>query len=389
MELPMQMPRFRTIVIIVSALLVLFGAAALLPAVLTPHTGTALDSVHSDQTLPPLIINKVDPWTPLKGLDGIKPCFDEPPGNRLDNWAFAWIEVHNTTNETLKASGIQVEVTPMNASGIIGENGSNVGFHNNMTLSSGEDCLIPTADRISTRIGVGGGEGHGPPPGADKAGAIVSINYTIAENGSTRYAGSYQDSTPALYDQYGDAAYWELQREERNGGNYIWKFIDPYADERENSDFAKTMTLTSAAKDDSIIVNVTMPIHVHVPAVSALGLSFINSTSNKLIDDGTLVYEIEYKGIQVIDGYQKNWGRTVNGTDTKFLVMNQTGPLDISIKILALNKQQQATGGSSYNYFDEPKTVSFSTTVMPEFSSFSMLIMAAAVPSSIIASRYL
>lgn len=169
------------------------GVIALTAISVIVYSIPSVNATSTSTSYPPIIITKVDPWIPLKGLDGARPCFMDGDDS-LDGWAYAWIELYNTTNETLTTTGeIRIEVQAMNSSGI-GGTGSSAGSFSPMSLSPRESCLVPTADFVSVRRGVGGGEGPGPTPGADKDGAVVSIDYTIGNN--SRYDGVYTFATP-------------------------------------------------------------------------------------------------------------------------------------------------------------------------------------------------
>src|SRR2546427_8811123 len=54
---------------------------------------------------PPIVISKLDPWTPLRNPDdGVKPCLEGGLGQMGDS-AYAWIELQNISNKTLTISG--------------------------------------------------------------------------------------------------------------------------------------------------------------------------------------------------------------------------------------------------------------------------------------------
>ncbi|MEP0825010.1 MAG: hypothetical protein HRF40_05955, partial [Nitrososphaera sp.] len=170
---------------------------------------------------PPIIITRVDPWAPLRGLEEkIEPCLPAEEGSlsQVDGFAYAWIELTNIKNETLATAGLfDIEVDSVNPLGI-GGTGSAFDFTDSLVLEPNESCIISTANLFNTRRGVGGGEGSGPPPGADKDGAVVTINYTISD--ASNLSGTYSYSTPALSDPYGDRAYWEL---DTDSGEWIFK----------------------------------------------------------------------------------------------------------------------------------------------------------------------
>ena len=327
----------------------------LIDACLVSANATAAGSTSASP--PPLIIDKVDPWSPLKGLDGIRPCLPSSTGSTLDNWAFAWIEVHNTTNETLVANLTQIDVRTANANGGIGGTGSSQGYGDNLTLYAGQDCLIPTADRFSTRNGVGGSQGNSPPPGADRAGAIVSIYYSIEDryNHDSKYRGEYQYSTPALSDPYGDKAYWQL------GSDGGWSFIDPYAP--RGSEENQTILLSTKTDDGSIIVNATIPKTIKSPSMFPMHLTFQNANTGQLLS--YVSYKIQYSGIPSITVYQGYFdGFAVNGTDVKYPIVGENGTFIVSGQITGLH----------YDFFERSKNVNFSMLVVPEFSSGLILL---------------
>jgi virginiamycin B lyase len=304
---------------------------------------------------PPIVITKVDPWTPLRGPDdGVKPCLVQGSSGQIDNWAYAWIELSNITNETLTTTDVvTIEVKSINSSGI-GGSGSSEGLSDSLVLEPNQSCIIATSNPIFTRIGVGGGEGNSPTPGADKGGAIVSINYTISNTSS--YDGVYTYSTPALSDPYGDLAYWQL-----DSGKWIFK--DNMAGKRNLSRTMLTDMTTPA--NVPILVNLTLPEDIQAPAVIQLGLSFINSTTKQQINDVTVVYEIEYKGSPLLYNI-RNGGHTNTGSDVKYIVVNQTGSLDIAVKITALNRE---AAGGSFDRLANPEAAQFTVAVVPEFGS--------------------
>lgn len=331
---------------------------------------------------PPIVITKVDPWAPLRGLhDGVKPCLVEGSPSQIDGWAYAWVELSNTTNETLTTVGLfDIEVKSINTLGI-GGTGSEDGFTNSLVLAPNQSCIIATSNLISTRIGVGGGEGNGPPPGGDKDGAIVSINYTISS--ISKYGGAYEYSTPALSDPYGDMAYWQLDIE--NSGKWIFK--DDLAGKRNLH--RTTLTGITSPANTPIMVNLTFPEEVRTPAVAKLELSFINLTTKQLVNNNTtVVYNIEYKGSPLLHIIEMQEGHSSTGSDVKYLVLNQTGTLDIAVKVTALNRE--AIGGS-FEHLDNPEVAEFAIAVVPEFGSASLgnlIIGALSIASSIVAVKY-
>ncbi|MEW6603185.1 MAG: hypothetical protein AB1351_00680 [Thermoproteota archaeon] len=321
-----RIPRGRTMVRLAVGIIVLAAITAAASSMTPAHAA-------SPSYQPPIIITKIDPWSPLRGLDGEKWCFKDESGSQISGVAFAWIELYNTTNETLATAGdFKFEVrAAVNSSGIGGSGLSMGGYPYSITLDPKQSCLVPTADTFTTRIGVGGSGGNGPPPGADKDGAIVSIDYTI-KNGSSYRGRTYSVSTPALSDPYGDLAYWQLDT-----GSDKWVFQDDMAGKR-NLDRVTITSMTAGINHAPIIVNLTLPEEIRAPAVAQFDLTFINSTTMQPINDGTtVVYEIEYRGPPALYGIHRNVGYTSAGSDVKFAVMNQTGSLDVAIKITALN----------------------------------------------------
>lgn len=316
------------------------------------------NQVPSSSHYPPIVISKLDPWAPLRGLDdGVKPCLVFGSPSQINGWAYAWVELSNLTNETLTTFGLfDIEVESINPQGIGGA-GSTFGFTDSLVLEPKQSCIIATSNLISTRIGVGGGEGNGPPPGADKHGAIVSINYTISNPPS--FGGAYTYSTAGLSDPYGDLAYWRLDADMGK-----WIFKDDLAGKRNLN--KTTLTGMTTPANAPIMVNLTIPEEIKAPTVVQLELSFINSTSNQLINKNTtVVYEIEYKGSPLFHDIERNAGHTSTGSDIKYIVVNQTGSLDIAAKVTALNREAM---GGSFERFDDPEVAQFTTAVVPEFS---------------------
>ncbi|HEX7033721.1 MAG TPA: hypothetical protein VF172_12045 [Nitrososphaera sp.] len=333
---------------------------------------------HASPYDPPIIITRADPWTPLRGIDDdVKPCLPEDGRlSQVDGFAYAWIELTNIKNETLTTAGpFDIEVESANPLGI-GGTGSTFGFTESVVLEPDESCIIATADIFSTRRGVGGGEGSGPPPGADKDGATVSINYSISN--ASIWSGAYSYSTPALSDPYGDLAYWELDADSGE-----WTFRDDMAGMRNLG----TVTLTQATAPGSvpIMVNLTMPQEIRAPSVVRLELSFFNATTGQLINDGTttVVYEIEYRGSPLYYATERYSGHTSTGNDVKYLVANQTGSLDIAVRVTALNEEAAAAGASS-DRLDNPEAAQFTAVVVPEFGPVLVGIVTAASLAAIV-----
>ncbi|MEP0826218.1 MAG: YncE family protein [Nitrososphaera sp.] len=318
----------------------------------------------------PIVITKVDPWAPLRGLDErTRPCLPEDSLGQVDGFAYAWIELTNIKNKAIATTGpFTIEVRPVNPLGIGGA-GSDSEFPGRLVLEPNESCIISTANLFSTRLGVGGSEGSGPPPGADKDGATVSINYSI--NDPSIWGGEYSDSTPALSDPYGDLAYWELDADSGR-----WIFRDDLAGMRNLTNI--TLTQLTSPGSVPVIVNLTMPEEIRAPSVVKLELSFFNATTRQLINDNvtTVVYEIEYKDSPLPNATEKYNGQTSTGSDVKYFVANQTGSIDIAVKITALNRE---AAGGSFDHLDTPETARFTAVVVPEFGTALADIIIAAI----------
>src|SRR5207249_3384310 len=65
-------------------------------------------------------------------------------------------------------------------------------------------CYLQTADRINTRVGVGGSLGNDAPPHEDSA---VTLGYSIQTH---KGKVSYQNSTPELSDNFADKRTWQI-----------------------------------------------------------------------------------------------------------------------------------------------------------------------------------
>jgi hypothetical protein len=330
----------------------------------------------SSISYPPIIISKADPWTPLSGPhDGVEPCsvtWDPIP---IDGWAYAWIELSNTTNETLTTVGsFDMEVKSINPQSI-GGTGSSQEFASSLILEPKQSCIIATSNIFSTRNGVGGSEGNGPAPGADKDGATVSIGYTIGN--SSKYSGVYAYTTPALSDPYGDLAYWQLDLDSSR-----WMFRDDMAGAR-NSDRV-TLTGMTMPSNIPIMVNMTLPKRILAPSVVPLELYFFNSTTKQPIDGMTIIYQIEYKGSPLLYSTMKNDGHTSTASDVKYIVVNQTGSLGIDVRITALNRE--ASGGA-FERLANPEVVQFTAVAVPEFSPGIVAAIMGLTMAGIIATR--
>jgi hypothetical protein len=158
-------------------------------------TGTSL--AFADQN--PIIITQVELWGPTSFYtDGIKLCgYNE---TSIGPWALGWIELYNTKNET-------VTIDNVNLTGKGWEEG-----HQPITLGPNEYCYIVTQDSFTTRIGVGGSQGNGPPIHEN---STITLAYSIQS-----FAGKViqKYSTPKLSDDFGDTRTWQLV-----GGNWVFK----------------------------------------------------------------------------------------------------------------------------------------------------------------------
>lgn len=185
-----------------------------------------------------------------------------------------------------------------------------------------------------------------------------------------------------MSDPYGDLAYWQLDIDSGK-----WVFKDDMADKRNPNKVTLT-DITDGVNHSPIIVNLTILEEIRAPSVVQFELSFINSTTMQPINDGTTVgYEIEYKGSPYPEGFGRWAGHTNTGRDIKYAVMNQTGSLDLVVKITSLNRQ--AIGGS-FDWFDNPEEVKFTTVVVPEFgSTVAAILIATSIASVAVLSKYL
>lgn len=144
---------------------------------------------------PPLIVSKVELWGPSSFVaNNVKSCIDNTVG-QLGPWAVGWIEVQNTKDKTITAEDITFRA-------------GSIGSIIPITLEPNESCVIQTEDQVTTRIGPGGSEGHGPPHGYD--GSAVVFEYFVEENGKKI---RYVDTTPEISDTFGDTRIWEIVNE--------------------------------------------------------------------------------------------------------------------------------------------------------------------------------
>jgi len=152
-----------------------------------------------DTGVPPIMITQVELWGPAWFYaDGVKLC--ESNGTSIGPWAIGWMELYNTKNETLLINDVDIK------------NGNGEGGYLQITLGPNEHCYIQIQDRLTTRIGVGGGLGNGSPFHDN---ATIILSYSIQP-----FAGKalYKYSTPSLSDDYGDTRTWQ-----QVDGNWIFK----------------------------------------------------------------------------------------------------------------------------------------------------------------------
>jgi len=144
---------------------------------------------------PPIMVTQVELWGPTSFYtDGIKLCgYNE---TSLGPWVIGWVELHNTKHETVTINNID----------LTGKGWEEGQFP--MTLDPNEYCYIPTQDKVTTRIGVGGSLGNGPPIHEN---STITLAYSIGKIG-------YRYSTPSLNDDFGDTRTWQLV-----DGNWIFK----------------------------------------------------------------------------------------------------------------------------------------------------------------------
>lgn len=157
------------------------------------HIGFSTDEPTSisDSSMPPIIVTQVELWGPSSfHTDGIIQCEDNETS--LGPWAVGWVEIHNTKNDSITISDVDLK-----------GNGWEEG-QSPMTLGPQEYCYIVTQNQVSTRIGVGGSLGNGPPP-HDNVTTILSYSVQSFDKKM-----NYTYSAPPLSDDLGDAKTWQL-----------------------------------------------------------------------------------------------------------------------------------------------------------------------------------
>lgn len=148
---------------------------------------------------PPIEITQVELWGPTSFYtNGIKLC--ESNETSLGPWALGWLELHNAENETVQINNVD----------LTGKDWDRGQFP--ITLGSNEYCYIPIQDQLSTRIGVGGSLGNGPPVHEN---STITLTYSVKTNiGEV----NYKAFTPPLNDSFADTRTWQLV-----DGNWIFK----------------------------------------------------------------------------------------------------------------------------------------------------------------------
>ena len=182
------------------SLAVLAGTISILCA--SYHIGFSTDEPTSilDSSMPPIIVTQVELWGPSSfHTDNIIQCEDNETS--LGPWAVGWIEIHNTKNDSITISDVDLK----------GKGWEEGQFP--MTLGPQEYCYIVTQNQVSTRIGVGGSLGNGQPP-HDNVTTILSYSVQSFDKKM-----NYTYSTPPLSDDLGDAKTWQLV-------DGIWVFLD-------------------------------------------------------------------------------------------------------------------------------------------------------------------
>jgi len=143
-----------------------------------------------DTGVPPIIVTQVELWGPISFYaDGVKSCIDD--NGSIGPWAIGWLELYNTKNATMLVNDVDIK------------DGNGEGGYPQITLGPNEHCYIQTQDRLTTRIGVGGGLGNGAPTHDN---ATIIFSYSVQP-----FAGKtlYKYSTPSLSDDYGDTRTWQ------------------------------------------------------------------------------------------------------------------------------------------------------------------------------------
>lgn len=173
------------------SLAVLAGTISILCA--SYHIGFSTDEPTSilDSSMPPIIMTQVELWGPSSfHTDNIIQCEDNETS--LGPWAVGWVEIYNTKNDSITISDVDLK----------GKGWEEGQFP--MTLGPQEYCYIVTQNQVSTRIGVGGSLGNGPPP-HDNVTTILSYSVQSFDKKM-----NYTYSTPQLSDDPGDAKTWQL-----------------------------------------------------------------------------------------------------------------------------------------------------------------------------------
>ncbi len=143
-----------------------------------------------DTGAPPITVTQVELWGPISFYaDGVKSCIDN--NTSIGPWAIGWLELYNTKNTTVLVNDVDIK------------DGNGEGGYPQITLGPNEHCYIQIQDRLTTRIGVGGGLGNGAPIHDN---ATILFSYSIQP-----FAGKtlYKYSTPSLSDDYGDTRTWQ------------------------------------------------------------------------------------------------------------------------------------------------------------------------------------
>ncbi|MDE1770427.1 MAG: hypothetical protein KGI28_07755 [Thaumarchaeota archaeon] len=177
--------------ILLLSLATLAGIVSILFASSYVVFATAESTSILDSSIPPIILTQVELWGPSSfHIDGIKAC--EYNETSLGPWAVGWVEIHNTQNDSITINDVDLK----------GKGWEEGQFP--MTIGPQEYCYIVTQNQLSTRIGVGGSLGNGPPPHDN---ATTTISYSIQ---SFDKKMNYTDSTPPLSDDIGDTKTWQL-----------------------------------------------------------------------------------------------------------------------------------------------------------------------------------
>lgn len=291
-------------------------------SLLTVLLTVTISYVYADSSAPPVVITKVELWSPPTFAEGVNMC---DGSKTLKPWTYQWIEINNTRSEPLTLNNFSLNIT-----------GSNLYLHNYViSLPSHGSCLFQTADEASTRVGFGGSQGNGQPNGYD--GSSVIIQYTVQ---SDKGISKYKYSTPRLSDTYGDTRIWQLI-----DGKWIFKeYFIPDVDRT---------TLTKTTDDRSILVNLTLAQEIQPPTMSEFKINFMDGEKNPLHN---VKYEITYDGANQVE--QGDNGFAVNGTEVKFMEFAKPGPLKITVGILGVDNKT----------LGKPQSVDFSTVVVPEFT---------------------